>query len=122
MLADLESDLVERKETFRGDAPNAVREAVCAFANDLPNHRRPGVAFVGATDSGAPSGIAITDELLRQLTDVKTDGNILPPPSITVAKRPLAGSDVAVITVEPADSPPVRYRGRIHIRIGPRRG
>ena len=122
LLADLESDNVERKESFRGDAPNAVREAVCAFANDLPNHRRPGVAFVGATDDGRPSGLTITDELLRQLADVKTDGNILPPPTMTVAKRLLLGTEVAVITVQPADSPPVRYRGRIHIRIGPRRG
>jgi ATP-dependent DNA helicase RecG len=122
MLADLKSDLVERNESFGGDAPNAIREAVCAFANDLPSHRRPGVAFVGATDDGRPSGLAITDELLRQLADVKTDGNILPPPSLTVARRRLGGGDVAVITVEPADAPPVRYRGRIHIRIGPRRG
>ena len=29
---------------------------------------------------------------------------------------------MAVIIVEPADSPPVRYRGRVNIRIGPRRG
>lgn len=122
MLADLESDLVERKESFRGDAPNAIREAVCAFANDLPNHRRPGVAFVGATDDGHPSEIAVTDELLRQLADIKTDGNIVPPPSMIVSRRVLQGSDVAVILVEPADSPPVRYRGRVHIRIGPRRG
>ena len=27
-----------------------------------------------------------------------------------------------VVTVEPADSPPVRYRGRVWIRTGPRRG
>jgi ATP-dependent DNA helicase RecG len=39
-----------------------------------------------------------------------------------VAKRTLRGTEIAVITVQPADSPPVRYRGRIHIRIGPRRG
>lgn len=122
MLVDLESDLVERKESFRGDAPNTIREAVCAFANDLPNHQRPGVAFVGATDDGRPSGPAITDELLRQLADVKTDGNIVPPPSMTVSRRMLCGGEVAVIAVQPADSPPVRYRGRIHIRIGPRRG
>ena len=32
MLSDIESDLVERKESFKGDAPNTVREAVCAFA------------------------------------------------------------------------------------------
>ena len=45
-LADLESDLVERKETFGGDAPNTVRQAICAFANDLADHRQPGVVFV----------------------------------------------------------------------------
>lgn len=122
MLADLESDLVERKETFRGDAPTAVREAVCAFANDLPNHRRPGVVFIGARDDGVPVGLAITDDLLRQLADVKTDGNIVPPPTLSVAKQQLKGVEVAVITVLPADSPPVRYRGRVWIRIGPRRG
>ena len=50
MMADLESDLVERKETLRGDAPRRIRHAVCAFANDLPDHRRPGVVFVGVYD------------------------------------------------------------------------
>ncbi|MBE2235262.1 MAG: putative DNA binding domain-containing protein [Anaerolinea sp.] len=122
MLADLESDLVERKETFKGDAPTAVREAVCAFANDLPNHRRSGVVFIGARDDGTPSGLPITDELLRQLADIKTDGNIMPPPSLSVAKQQLKGVEMAVITVLPADSPPVRHRGRVWIRIGPRRG
>ena len=69
MLTDLESDLVERKETFGGDAPTAGREAVCAFANDLPDHRQAGVLFIGARDDGSPSGAAITDELLRNLAD-----------------------------------------------------
>lgn len=122
MLGDLESDQVERKESFRGDAPTSVREAVCAFANDLPDHRSAGVIFIGARDDGTASGIAVTDELLRQLADIKTDGNTVPPPTMTVSKRTLRGADVAVITVEPADSPPVSYRGRIWIRIGPRRG
>jgi ATP-dependent DNA helicase RecG len=123
MLADLESDLAERKESFGGETPTKVREAVCAFANDLPDHRRPGVVFIGARDrSGEPSGIAVTDELLLSLADIKTDGNIVPPPTLTVAKRTLRGAEMAVITVEPSDSPPVRFRGRVHIRIGPRRG
>jgi ATP-dependent DNA helicase RecG len=39
-----------------------------------------------------------------------------------VAKHTLCGADMAVITVWPADSPPVRCRGRVYIRIGPRRG
>jgi ATP-dependent DNA helicase RecG len=122
LLTDLESDLVERKQTFRGDAPTKVREAVCAFANDLPDHRRPGVVFIGARDDGSPQGLVVTDELLLQLADIKTDGNIVPPPTLTVTKRVLRGKDVAVIIVWPADSPPVRCKGRIYIRIGPRRG
>ncbi len=122
LLIDLESDLIERKESFGGGAPTTVREAVCAFANDLPDHRRGGVVFIGARDDGTPSGLAITDNLLLQLADVKTDGNIVPPPTLTVAKRVLRGAELAVIIVEPSDSPPVRFKGRIQIRIGPRRG
>ena len=122
MLAELESDQVERKQSFRGDAPTSAREATCAFANDLPDHRSAGVIFIGVRDDGTPTGLEVTDELLRQLADIKTDGNTLPPPTMTVSKRRLRGADVAVITVEPADSPPVSFRGRIWIRIGPRRG
>ena len=73
-------------------------------------------------DDGSATGLPITDELLRQLADMKTDGNIVPPPSIAVRRLTLAGGDAAVVTVVPSDSPPVRYRGAIHIRIGPRRG
>lgn len=116
-LTDAESDLVERKESWGGDAPEKGRQAVCAFAN----HRRPGVLFVGARDGGSPAGISVTDELLRTLADIKTDGQILPPPTIRVEKRSLAGAEVAVVSVLPADAPPVRYRGRIWIRVGPRR-
>jgi len=122
MLTDLESDSAERKESFKGDSPSKVREAVCAFANDLPDHRKPGVVFIGARDDGSPAGLAVTDELLRQLSDIKTDGNIVPPPTLTVAKRRLRGREMAVVTVWPADSPPVRCKGRVFVRIGPRRG
>ena len=121
MLADVETDLVERKETFDGDAPNTVRQAICAFANDLPNHRRAGVIFVGARDDGTPTGLEVNDALLLKLAHCKTDGNILPLPTMTVHKHTFGGSDIAVVIVAPADSPPVRYRGRIWTRIGPRR-
>ncbi len=123
MLADLESDRVERKQSFKGEAPTTVREAVCAFANDLAGHSAPGVVFIGARDDGTPAaGFEITDELLRQLADIKTDGNIVPPPSLLVERRRVSGADIAVITVWPCDTPPARYKGRVHVRWGPRRG
>lgn len=122
MLIDLESDRVERKESFKGNAPQTVREAVCAFANDLAGHGEPGVVFIGAKDDGAPAGLSITDELLRSLADIKSDGNIAPPPTLLVEKRSLGGHDMAVVTVWPCDTPPARFKGRIHVRWGPRRG
>ncbi|MFP4348231.1 MAG: ATP-binding protein [Desulfococcaceae bacterium] len=122
LLNDIESEFAERKESWKGDAPDKGRQAVCAFSNDLPDHRKPGVLFVGAKDNGIPSGLQITDELLRALSDMKTDGNILPLPSIIVEKRILKGAELAVVTVQPSDTPPVRYKGRIWIRTGPRRG
>ncbi len=122
LVLDLESDRVERKESFKGSAPQAVREAVCAFANDLPGHGLPGIVVIGLRDSGAPAGLDVSDELLRQLADIKTDGNIVPPPSLLVEKRHLDGTDLAVVTVWPCDTPPVRLKGRIHVRWGPRRG
>lgn len=118
---DLESDRAERKESFKGDAPEKLRQAVCAFANDLPGHAQAGVAFIGLKDDGSPAGLPITDELLRTLADIRTDGGIQPIPSMTVEKRIVRGTEVAVITVLPADAPPVRYKGRTYIRTGPAR-
>lgn len=122
LLIHGESFRVECKETSRGDSPNAIREAVCAFANDLPGSGQPGVIFVGVNDNRRPTGFEISDEILRQLSDIKTDGLTVPPPSMFVEKRRLRGFDIAVVTVVPSDSPPIRYRGGIHVRIGPRRG
>jgi ATP-dependent DNA helicase RecG len=86
MLEDTESDQAERKETWAGSAKSKGREAVCAFANDLPSHNTPGVLFVGAKDDGTPSRISVDDQLLLTLSDIKTDGKIVPPPSVTVEK------------------------------------
>lgn len=122
ILSQGESFRVEYKETLDGSASVDIREAVCAFANDLSCSRELGVVFVGVKNNGEPSQIRITDPMLTQLTSIKTDGNIVPPPSILVEKRILKGVDIAVITVLPSDSPPVRYKGAIHVRSGPRRG
>ena len=105
-----------------GSTPKEIREAICAFANDLPRHEKSGFVFLGVRKDKTIVGLSVTDELLRQLADMKTDGNIVPPPSLTVEKRVLEGKEVAVVKVEPSNSPPVRCRGAIHIRTGPRRG
>jgi ATP-dependent DNA helicase RecG len=122
LLDDLESDRAERKAAWAGNAPEKARQAVCAFANDLPNHGKPGIVFIGANDDGSAAHIAVTDQLLLTLSDIKTDGKIVPPPTLTVEQRVLKGAAMAVVTVWPADAPPVRYEGRIWIRVGPRRG
>ena len=119
LLADLESDRVERKESLAD--PGRIRQAICAFANDMPNHRKPGVVFIGAKDDGSCAGLRVTDELLRTIPDMRSDGNILPLPTISVQKRTLGGCEMAIVEVQPSDAPPVRYKGRIWIRVGPRR-
>ena len=117
-----EADRVEFKESLSGSAPKDIREAICAFANDLPNYAKPGCVFVGVKKDKTIVGFSVTDQLVRQLADMKTDGNIVPPPSLTVEKRLLQGKEVAVVKVEPSNSPPVRCKGAIYIRTGPRRG
>ena len=122
VIAERETDRVEFKESLSGSAAERIREAICAFANDLPGHGAPSLVFVGVKDDGTIAGISATDRLLQQLADMKTDGNILPPPTLSVGKRTLQGREVALVIVQPSNSPPVRCRGTIHIRFGPRRG
>ena len=77
--------------------------------------------FIGFKDNGEGSGLEVSDQLLMSLADMKTDGNILPLPVLSVEKRVLKGVACAVVTVTPSDMPPVKYDGRIWIRTGPRR-
>ena len=121
LVAGGESARVEFKKRLEGDALRRIEEAVCAFANDLGSSGGPGVVIVGLRDDGAPAGIEVTDRLLRTLADIRSNGNVLPPPMLLVEKRMLGAAEVAVVTVAPSDSTPARYRGRIHVRNGPRR-
>lgn len=117
LLGDLESDRAERKASISDKAK--ICEAVCAFANDLPGHREAGVIFIGVDNQGHCANLPITDQLLLTLADLRSDGNLLPFPVISVQKRTLNGCELAVILVEPSDAPPVRYRGRTSVRVGP---
>lgn len=119
LLADLESDRVERKASISDS--KKIRQAICAFANDLPNHQKPGVLFVGVNDDGTCANLSITDQLLVSLSSIRSEGKILPFPVLQVNKRILNNCELAVVIVQPSDAPPVRFEGRTYIRIGPRR-
>lgn len=119
LMSAVESDRVERKESISD--PEKIRQAICAYANDLPDHRAPGYIFIGANNAGNPVSLPITDQLLLTLLNMRSDGNILPLPYMTVEKVILKGVPVAVVEVHPSDMPPVRLRGQVWIRVGPRR-
>jgi ATP-dependent DNA helicase RecG len=119
LLRDLESDRTERKASLADK--DRICEAICAFANDLPAHREPGVLFIGINNNGTCANLPITDALLLEIADIRTSGNILPLPDMLVQKRVLNNCEIAVVIVQPADAPPVRFRGRTYIRVGPRR-
>lgn len=96
-------------------------EAICAFANDFPGHSQPGYLLIGVQDGGALDGLEVTDRTLLRLGDLRSNVNLGPLPAMTVQKHALSEGDVAVVEVLPSDLPPVRYKGRVWIRVGPSR-
>ncbi len=119
LFHDLESDRIERKASLTSTAKEKICQAVCAFANDLPNHQQPGVLFIGQHDNGSCADIDITDNILKNLSQIREQ--VLPFPTMSVEKHVIDGCEVVVIIVEPSNSPPVHFKGRIWIRVGPRR-
>lgn len=121
LLNDLESDRVER--TISTNNMDKFGEAICAFSNDLPDYQKPGYLIIGADDkNGRVVPINVTDSLLKNIASIRTEGNIQPQPSMTVEKIELEDGPVVVVEVQPAHFPPVKYKGKICVRVGPRRG
>ncbi|MDE6536289.1 MAG: putative DNA binding domain-containing protein [Muribaculaceae bacterium] len=121
LLNDLESDRVER--TISTDKMDKFGEAICSFSNDLPDYQKPGYLIIGADDkTGKVMPVKITDALLKNLASIRTEGNVQPQPSMIVEKVELDEGPVVVVEVPPAHFPPVKYKGKICVRIGPRRG
>lgn len=120
LLADIENDRVER--TISTTNTDKFGQAICAFANDLPNHKQAGYLFLGVNDDGTIHSITVTDELLKNVAAIRTDGNIQPQPSMVVEKVSFPEGDIIVVEVQPLSFPPVRYKGRVWIRVGSRKG
>ena len=119
MLHSTETYRVERT-TSTGNMDKFC-EAICAFANDLPDSRQKGYLIIGAHDNGSLSGLTVNDALMKTISAIRSDGNILPLPVMTVERFEFPEGDLLVAEVSPSLLPPVRYRGRVFVRIGPRR-
>ena len=117
LLKEGESHLAERKRNASNS--EAIRRNICAFANDLQATGRPGAIFIGVEDDGTCSGIRVDDELLRTLADMRSDGSIQLLPFMTVEKKVVDGCEMAVVQVAPSENPPLRYKGRVWIKVGP---
>lgn len=120
LLPQLEQDRI--KKTISVNDANKFGEAICAFANDLANHNLPAYLIVGVNDDGKKAGMTITEQNLQTLLDFRTDGRIVPPPSMIVAKFEYPDGELAVVEVQPHFLPPVRYKGKVCVRAGIRKG
>ena len=97
------------------------QEAICSFANDMPGSRKKGYLLLGVRDDGEIDGLRVDDTLMKRISAIRSDGNILPLPVMSTEKVVTDKGDVLVVEVTPSFDTPVRYRGRTFIRIGPRR-
>ena len=119
ILSDTESYHIEK--TVATDNMDKFSQAICAFSNDVADSKKKGYLIIGVRDNGELAGLRVDDKLLLQISNIRTDGNILPQPVMTVEKFSFAQGDVLVVEVTPSQVPPVRYRGRIWVRVGPRK-
>lgn len=119
LMTSLESDRIERTISFREDK---IGPAVCALSNDYPNHKKSGFILLGVNDDGTVNGMKIGDEELAKIGNIKSNGNVLPQPSLIVSEVfEIDNGNVVVVEVKPSLYPPVRYDGRCWIRTGPRK-
>jgi len=72
-------------------------------------------------DNGIPLGLKASDRLLQSLGGLRSDGNILPQPVLSVSVFSFDTGDVIVLEIQPSPFPPVRYKGKTWIRVGPRK-
>lgn len=120
-------EIIDSDESYRVELTMSTgnmdkfQEAICAFANDMPGKRKKGYLLIGVEDDGKIGGLKVDDALMKRISGIRSDGNILPLPIMTTEKVTTDTGDVLVVEVTPSFYTPVRYRGRTFIRIGPRR-
>lgn len=124
LRALIQSDETDRVEKTRSTTDtDKFREAICSFSNDMAGTTQPGFLLIGVDEKDTSFRLQATDDLLKQFAGYRSDGQVMPLPVMNVAAHPHpnGGGDVIVVEVHPHAMPPVRYRGRTCIRIGPRK-
>ena len=117
LLAAGESEHLACRRSAADACP--ISRTICAFANDLAGSAEAGTIVVVLDDDGSCADLEVKDKLLLKLTQLKNNGTLQPLPSLNVSKQAINGCEVAVIRVEPSRHPPVRFRGRVWVRVGP---
>ena len=108
--------LLSTTETFRVEKTISTTDndkfcqAICAFSNDMPDSKKKGYLFLGVDNDGNRNGLHVNDELLKKMATLRTDGNILPIPIMSVDYVSFEDGDVLVVEVTPSKLPPVHYR------------
>lgn len=120
MLVSLETERVEK--TISLTDTNKFGEAICSFCNDLSGKKLPGYLLIGVNDDGSLNGTKIEESFLQKMLGFRTDGRIIPPPAMIVEKFSFPEGDVAVVEVQPSRIPPVRFKGKVCVRVGLRKG
>lgn len=119
LLLDIENSRVER--TISTTNTDKFGEAICAFCNDFPDGQQAGYLIIGAYDNGTRCGLGVTDELQKNIAGIRSDGNIQPQPAMAIEKFSFSDGELLVAEVQPSHFPPVRYKGKIWIRVGARK-
>lgn len=120
LLLDMELVMIEK--TISIADKDKFGEALCACSNDFLNSQKPGYLIIGVRNDGSRNGMKENEQILQTLMDYRTDGRIVPPPAISVQGFGYPDGYVAVAEVMASKQTPVRYNGRVCIRVGPRKG
>lgn len=119
LLLDIENSRVER--TISTTNTDKFGEAICAFCNDFSDSQQAGYLIIGAKDNGTCNGLVVTDQLQLNIAAIRSDGNIQPQPAMAIEKFTFSDGELLVAEVQPSNFPPVRFKGKIWIRVGARK-
>jgi ATP-dependent DNA helicase RecG len=117
LIQGIESDRIEK--TVSETNTDKFGEAICAFANDFPDYKQPGYLILGIADDNEIKGVSDAEKAMLTISNLRSGGNLSSPPSLAVECVDIDGKQVVVVKVFPHIAPPLKFKGRIYIRIGP---